>query len=134
MSIGYCAYSRKILEDEKTIIYEYTCCNIGVGDWEKAKKTYDGCIVVEKDAFVEPTVHEKIKKMSSGRKKLVTKRIHNAVDYSKLIKEGKIKIENCSGAWKMIDGIDCMAWKLVRKMFDEYQDTGIISDKCLFAV
>lgn len=127
--MGYCTHGRKVLEDEKTVIYEYTCYNIGVGDWEKAKETYDGCIVIEKDALVEPTVHEKLKKMPSGRKKHIVKRIHNEVNYSKLMKEGKIQIENCSGTWKMIDGIDFMAWKLVWNIFDEYQDTGIISEQ-----
>lgn len=128
MSMGYYARCHKILEDELTIIYEYACCNVGEGDWEKAQNTFDGRIYIDKDSFVEPTIREKLKKMPSGRKKLIVKRIHNEADYSKLIEEGKIEIENCSGTWKTYDGIDFMAMRLVRQIFDEYQDTGIISE------
>lgn len=129
MSMGYCAHGRKISEDEKTLIYGYTCYNIGEGEWEKAKKTYDGCILIQKEAFVEPTIHKKIKKMPSGRKKLVIKRIHNDVNYTVLMEEGKIKIKNCSGAWEFYNGIDFMALSIVHEIFNEYQDTGVVPEK-----
>ena len=129
MSIGYCAYCRKVFEDEQAILYEYTCYNIGKDDWEKSKETYDGSITIKKDAFVEPIIRQKIKKTPNGRKKLIVKRIHNEVNFSELLAAGKITIENCSGTWKTVDGIDFMAWRLIRKVFDEYQDTGVIPEK-----
>ena len=128
MSIGYCAYCCKVLEDEQIILYEYTCYDAGRIGWEKAKETYDGQIMIEKDAFVEPTIHQKVKKMPGGRKKFVTKRIRNEVNYPNLLVEGKIKIKNCSSTWRTDSGVDIMAWKLLWKIFDEYQDTGVVPE------
>lgn len=129
MSLGYCAYCRSVSEDEQAILYEYTCFNIGEANWEKSKETYDGNITIQKNAFVEPTIRQKIKKTPNGRKKLIVKRIRNEVNYQELLIAGKIRIENCSGTWKTVNGIDFMARRLVWKIFDEYQDTGVIPQK-----
>lgn len=51
-------------------------------------------------SFVEPEIHEKIKKMPSGRKKLVVKRIPVPVDYDIMIRQNKIQVENCSHCWE----------------------------------
>lgn len=67
--------------------------------------------------------------MPSGRKKLVIKQIHNDVNYTVLMEEGKIKIENCSNAWKLYNGIDFMAFRIVDEIFNEYQDTGAVPEK-----
>ena len=129
MSRGYCAYCRKALEDEQAILYEYTCYNIGEDNWKKSKETYDGSITIIKDAFVEPIIHQKIKKTPNGRKKLIVKRIHNEVNFSELLTAGKITIENCSSTWKTVDGVDFLTLRLIWRIFYEYQDTSVIPEK-----
>lgn len=47
-------------------------------------------ITISRDCFAEPEIHEKLKKMPSGRKKLITKRIPVSVDYPHV--NSKIKI------------------------------------------
>ena len=81
MSVGDFACCRKIAGDENRVEFEYACCDIATDDWEQAKETYDGKIIVDKDAFVEPEIREKLKRMPSGRKKIVIKRIRNDVDF-----------------------------------------------------
>lgn len=132
MSMGYFACCRKIAEDENRVEFEYACCDIATDDWEQAKETYDGKIIVDKDAFVEPEIREKLKRMPSGRKKIVIKRIRNDVDFKKLIRYRKIVIKNCRGTWKTRDDIDIMAIRLVWKMFGEYQDLGKIPEKVIW--
>ncbi|MCH5325360.1 MAG: hypothetical protein J1E39_09100 [Eubacterium sp.] len=129
MSRGYCASCRMAAENEQEILYEYTCYNIGEGDWKRHSETYDGSILIQKAAFAEPYIHMKKKKMPSGRKKLIVKRIRSNVDYSALLSEGRITIENCSGAWQIVGGVDFMALRLIWKIFDEYQDIGEVPEK-----
>ena len=49
--------------------------------YRKENHVYDGTITIARDCFAEPEIHEKLKKMPSGRKKLITKRISVSVDY-----------------------------------------------------
>ena len=76
---------------------------------------------------MEPEIHEKLKKMPSGKKKLITKRIPVDVDYPKYIEEGLITIENCSNCWKTTDDekhIDVMALHILFYLFLKYQEQG----------
>lgn len=84
---------------------------------------------VDKNCFVEPEIHEKLKKMPSGRKKLITKCIPVSVEYDKMIEDELITIENCSNCWYTTnDGkhIDVMALHILFYVFLRYQEEGKI--------
>lgn len=60
----------------------------------------DYTITIQRSCFLEAEIHEKIKKMPSGKKKLVTKRVPVEVDYPRYTEDGLIIIVNCSNCWK----------------------------------
>jgi hypothetical protein len=69
--------------------------------------------------------------MSSGRKKIVTKRIPVYVDYTAMIKDGKIIIENCSNCQKTADDethTDVMSLRLLFEILNKYQEDGEIPE------
>ena len=114
-----------MLADDTLTVYAYCCYNINNDDYEYFQKKEDGELYIDRDAFVEPEIHEKMKKTASGRKKLIVKRIIRDVPFEKLFESGKIQVKNASGTWKTtVSGIDFMALQILFKMFDEYQETG----------
>ncbi len=127
MSMGYGTYAHLIDEDETMVMYSYCCYDVCDPDYPRLKETEDGEIYVSRDSFVEPDIHRKLKRMPSGRKKVIEKRIPRDVDYQKLCSEGKIKIKNAGGTWMInSDGADVMAFHLIFRLFDEYQRHGTI--------
>ncbi len=132
MSMGYGAFSRKVLEDDTNVIYEYGGYDLNVPKYRNADHICDGLIMIDKDCFIEPEIHEKMKRFPSGRKRLVTKRVTRDVEFGEYLNNGKIKIENCSHTWSFI-GInkdtDEMALRLLYHLFQEYQEIGKIPEK-----
>ena len=127
MSRGLGAHANLVLQDENTIIYEYGGYNLNEEQFRNEGHIYDGTISIQRDCFLEPDRHEKLKKMSSGKKKLITKKIPVDVDYPKYIDEGLITIENCSNCWKTTDDekhIDVMALHILFNLFLRYQEQG----------
>ncbi len=90
------------------------------------KKTEDGEIYIERNSFIEPEIHEKLKRMPSGRKKLIVKRVPNDVPYEDYIKSGIIKYKNASNTWRTYLGVDVIALSIIRKIYYDYQETGEI--------
>lgn len=127
MSMGYGGVARLILQDESTAIYEYAPYNLNYLEFTNEQHTYDGLITISKDALVKPEIHEKIKRMPSGKKKLVKKLIHRRVDRSELIQSEKIIVENSCFCFRQHDnGCGVIAGRLLYKIFDQYQDNGIL--------
>ena len=63
--------------------------------------------------------------------KLIVKRIPVSVNYSKMIEEGRITVENCSNCWKTTDDdkqIDVMVSHILFQLFLRYQEEGKIPD------
>ena len=100
MSMGFGGFARIVLQDENTVIYEYAPYNLNESAYRNRDRIYDGLITICKDALVEPDIHEKIKRMPGGRKKVVVKRIHRSVDYAALFALGKIEVENSRFCWR----------------------------------
>lgn len=129
MSIGYGSLARKISEDNTHVLYAYGDINLNMPGLENSSKICDGTLLVAKKCFIEPEIHQKIKRMPSGRKRLVTKSIIRSVDIEASLLNGSIEIENSSFAWKFCqtqDGrkIDIMAVRALEKIFEDYQRTG----------
>lgn len=130
MSHGYGGAARIALQDENTVVYEYAAYNLNVEELRNSDHIYDGLITISKNAFVEPEIHEKLKRMPSGRKKLIVKRIERDVDYTALFNEGKITVENSHFCWRTLDnGVGMMAMRIIFKIFRLYQETGRIPDR-----
>lgn len=131
MSPGIGAHANKVIEDEKIVIYEYGGYNLNELEYRNENYVYDGSITISKNCFVEPEIHEKLKKMPSGCKKLITKCIPVSVEYEKMIEDELITIENCSNCWCTTnDGkhIDVMALKILFYVFLRYQEEGKIPE------
>lgn len=130
MSLGYGADCRKVAEDKKTLIYEYSVYNLNEMGYENSMVLYDGMIFIDKSAFIEPEVHTKRKRQPSGKKIMVSKTVINYdIPCEALLKDKSIIIENCSNAWSFTeDGIDHMAIRLVYKLFIDYQKQGVFPE------
>ena len=127
MSLGIGGTAKLALQDENTVIYEYAPYNLNDPAYRNADSIYDGIITIEKNALVEPEIHEKIKRMPGGRKKTIIKRIRVDVDYSNLLKSKKIKIENSRFCWHIMpNGHGRIALALISQIFSHYQEEGMI--------
>lgn len=125
MSRGIGGNCRVVEEDEYTVIYEYGGYNLNKPEYRNPDRICDGLITIEKSALVEPEIHIKIKRTQGGQKKLVTKRVPREVPYMELIESGKIEIQNCSNCWQTFSsGKDIIAYYLIFRIFDKYQEDG----------
>lgn len=135
MSIGVGGRARLVAQDEHTLIYEYAPYNLNEDEYRNAEHIFDGVITIDRTALVEPEIHEKIKKMPSGRKKTIIKRLRVDVDYESLFAQNKIKIENSRFCWHILPhGQGRIAMMLIFQIFGRYQDEGIILDEVYYDV
>ena len=135
MSIGNGGTAVKILENKSILIFNYGGYNLNIEQYRNEGKIYDGQIIIRKAALVEPEIHEKQKKMPSGKRKLVTKRILVEVPYEELFEKQMIEVKNCSNCWQtMQGGMDYVALRLIWKIFDQYQEKGTIEDTISYDV
>ena len=117
MSIGYGGSARLVLCDEKTLIYEYYALNLNYSEYRNAEHEYDGLITIDISAFVESEIHTKLKHFPNGKKKIITKRIINDVDYSQLISDKKTVVENSRFCWRILDkSVGFIAYRIIRKI------------------
>ena len=137
MSKGIGAHANLVAVDEKAVIYEYGGYNLNDPKYRNENHLYDGTITIQRDCFAEPEIHEKLKKMPSGRKKLVTKRIPVDVHYGEMIEDGRIVVENCSNCWHTTETelkVDVMACHLLFYIFLRYQEEGKIPESLSYNV
>lgn len=131
MSRGFGGAARIVLQDDNTVVYEYVPFNLNDPAYRNDEHIYDGLLTISKDSMVEPEIHEKLKRMPSGKKKLIVKRIRRDVDYSALLDSGKIAIENSRFCWRLVGtekNIGMMAMKIIFRIYDHYQDEGTLPE------
>lgn len=131
MSRGFGGSARMVLQDENTVVYEYAPFNLNEPEYRNGDHIYDGLITISKDSLVEPEIHEKLKRMPSGRKKLIVKRIRRDVDYTALLAAGKIIVENSRFCWHMVGtekNIGMMAMRIIFRIYGHYQDEGVLPE------
>lgn len=131
MSIDIGAYANLVLQDSNTVIYEYGGYNLNEEKYRNKSHVCDGFITIQRNCFLEPEIHEKLKKMPSGKKKLITKRIPVYVNYTKYIEDGLIVVDNCSNCWNTTDNekrIDVMALHILFCLFLRYQEQGTMPE------
>ena len=129
--MGYEGYLVSDTQDNKQVTYKYACGNVnkGLNVYRAEIANPDGIIIIDKSCFVEPEIHQKLKRTPSGRKRLIEKRIPVPVDYGAYIEDGRVTVQNASACWRTIRGIDFMALRLLDKLFDEYQKQGDLPDR-----
>ena len=129
MSIGYCGYADLVDCDESLVLYSYCCYNLNNSDSVRFKATKDGELYIARESFIEPEIHEKLKKMTSGKKQRVVKRVIRDFSIDNLLEIDKIRVINASGTWQTTaTGNDIIAIKLLFRLFNEYQRTGRIPE------
>ena len=129
MSIGQEGVASLYIQDEKSVIYKYYVYNYDIPELNNKDRIEDGFITIEKDAFVEPEIHEKIKRLPNGKKKLITKKIIKYVDIFPLITNKKIIVETSKYDWKINDLNIGEGTRLVLcEIFEDYQKQGQIPE------
>ena len=103
MSKGYGGAARLVLQDDETVIYEYFADNVNHPQYYNTNRIYDGIITISKSALVEPEIHRKVKRMPSGRKKLIEKRVPVEINWSELYYSDLIQVQNSSYCWRILD-------------------------------
>ena len=129
LSMGYAGAAKLIDSDETLLLYAYYCYNLNIHEQGYREIMYkqDGEIYIEKSTLLEPLIRHKIKRLPSGRKKILEKKVIQQVDVVGLYKDGKIKIKNASGTWNVLGcGMDSIARHLCTEIYSEYQETGEI--------
>lgn len=130
MSRGFGAIMTKVLEDDQYVIYEYGSYDLNYEGFRNEDKILDGIITIKKSCFVEPEIHEKIKRIPGKKKKKIIKRVPVFVDYSVMLRDGDITVENCSHTRETSAmGIDVLALKMLFYLFLKYQEESEIPEK-----
>lgn len=121
MSMGYGGFAYRVAEDADTVLYEYGSYNLDYPEYRNPGHIHDGSFTISKTCFIEPEIHKKMKKIPSGRKRLITKRIPRKISVSEAVNKEKIRIENCSYAWYMFpSGVDMTAVRLISIILLQY--------------
>lgn len=126
MSMGYGGGCRKFGESFEFVMYEYYAYDLNTEGCRNPNRVYDGIIKIEKAAFIEPEIHQKIKRRPSGRKALVTKRIKRDVPISEYFEYGKVELVNSSFCGRICNGHGFVGLMLIYKILSEYQKNGEI--------
>ena len=126
MSMGYGGGCRKYGESPEFVMYEYYAYDWNIEECRNPNRIYDGIIKIEKSAFIEPEIHQKIKRRPSGRKLLVTKRIERDVPLGEYLESGKVELVNSSFCGRIYNGHGYVGIRLIYEIFSEYQRSGEI--------
>ena len=127
MSMGYGAMANVLLEDDKTVIYEYAAYNYIEATCRNEERIYDGMIEIDKTALPKVIVTKKIKKGPNGKKRVITRYHCDKIDYVRLTDEGKIVIDNSRFCWKFTpNGVGFMAMRILFILFGTYEKEGIL--------
>ncbi len=129
MSAGWGYGAQLVQADDTLVIYKYYCFTQTSPDYEQHIKDFDGEIYIDRNVFVGADVREKIKRMPSGRKKVIRKLIKKDVPVEELISQGKIQVKNSSGTWKTSEnGVDSLVMYTLCSIFEQYQGTNMIPE------
>ena len=139
MSLGYGGIAHKCAEDNHTVVYSYGSINLNDPRYCNKDNICDGIIWISKSCFPAPEIHERIRKMPSGRKKLVRKRILLSVHELPLIEylsQKQIIVENSKYCWETVfpQQIDYIALRLIDDIFEQYQETDKIPEHAYYMV
>lgn len=137
MSLGYEGVCKLVEQDEEFVIYAYSGANIN-DNYELRKLhtlDYDGEILIYKRCLEEPEIHTKIKRRPSGRKYEEVKRITHLPSVGEHISNGDVVVtKECFNAFRRYGSVDVdyIAYQLIFKIFQSYQENGFLPEKEVF--
>ena len=133
MSMGYGGGCVKYGENADFVLYEYYAVDLNDEKYYNKDRVMDGLIKIDKTSFVEPEIHQRIKRRPSGRKILVTKRIERAVPYDEYLKTGRIELVNSSFCSMLSEnGYGRIGLRLIWEIYRYYQINGEVPHKLSF--
>ena len=137
LSLGYCGKCELIEQNDDIVRYAYSGEN-----WNDEMSQsgdidlLDGIICISKKCLEEPEIHIKNRKMPSGKRNIIEKRIVHTPSIGNHILERTIVIEKkCKNEFKRMatSEVDCyLAYVLLIKVFEAYQRDGILPNKEAF--
>lgn len=129
MSLGFRGFCHLEAEDERAAIYTYRG-----EDWNLEKlvaaeaKQIEGMFTIDKCCLVEPEIHNRVRKMPNGRKKLVEKKILVPVSGLELVDKGFIKLDKLCGVDELLKDDSYhhlrILGNLLARIFESYQLNG----------
>lgn len=135
MSKGIGGSCRKVLEDEKIVIYEYSSYNLNEQKHRNDKHIFDGIITIQITSLIEIEIHQKFNKFHNNKNKLVRKRVCNDIPLEMLLSNGAITIKNCSNCWQITnEGYDFIAAHFCYGILRKYQEDGGLPEKLAYDV
>lgn len=122
MSIGIGGFANKIIENDTSVTYKYGSYNLNISGYDNIARVSDGKISIDKKCFIKPKIHRKIKKIN-GKKELIENKTILSIDYSNMIENNLIIVENCTNCWKTYGykQTDICALNLINKILHNYQ-------------
>lgn len=134
MSLGYSGLCVKVMEDDEVAIYSYAGENLNDGVSKIGDALLqDGMITIYKRCLKEPEIHSRLRRMPSGKKKLVAKRIPHFPSVDEHIQNGDIMIDKeCKNAFCKGYSFDYIAYRLLVHIFVNYQKKGGLPEKDSF--
>ena len=93
MSMGYGARATLVLEDAETAIYTYGGFNWDIPSCKNPDYVQDGLLTIPRDCLPESEIHARWRRMPSGKKRWIEKRVPVMVDVCGMIREGRIRPE-----------------------------------------
>lgn len=129
MSMGYVGWAELEQITEESVIYKYGECNLNIKEYWNEQHITDGTITINKRCVKEPEIHIKKKRLPSGRKKEIIKRIPTGINLEKSIPNGDIFIKKSRNCWKEYDGIDVFALNIICHIINKYQVEGEYTQK-----
>ena len=130
MSRGIGGTAKKVLEDDKSVIYQYGGYNLNEEAYRNPDHILDGALYIRKECLIGPKFREKLKRWNGGKKKRMIKwadvEIPPVEDF---LEKHLIEIDNCGNCWmKSEKGYDRIASRILYKLLREYQHTGILPE------
>ena len=113
MSMGYGARATLVLEDAETAIYTYGGFNWDIPSCKNPDYVQDGLLTIPRDCLPEPEIHARWRRMPSGKKRWVEKRVPVTVDVCGMIREGWIVVEDCSYCWVRLEEAARTPWPVM---------------------
>ena len=135
MSHGYIGVAKLFHKNDHTVTYEYFASNLNIPEYTNQNQNFDGTIMIDSSALIEPEMYTRLKKMPKRRKKMILCNEPKAINIDELFNKKQIQVINSQYCWRKTNGdIDMIAIKLICKILYSYQSNGHLPDVVVYQV
>lgn len=129
MSAGFGAFAHFSDQDNNTVVFNYGGYNLNEEKFINEKRLCDGLITIAKSCFAGLEKQGEVRNMPSDGGEMIVKNTLKDIDFTQMLKDGRITIKNCSNCWMCTnDKTDIMALSILYKIFNAYQVDGKVTD------